>query len=55
MTGDRFLKEGLTMPEVLVGCRPVQIKIAVDDVDASVAFFVKKFDFHYYVVQRTNR
>ncbi len=50
---ERFLKEGITMPEVQSGCRPVQIKIAVNDVDAAVAFYTKAFGFHYDVVQRT--
>lgn len=51
----RFLQEGITMPALQVGCRPVQIKIAVDDVDASVAFYAKAFGLHYDVVQRTER
>jgi DNA-binding transcriptional MerR regulator len=48
----RFLEEGITMPARLAGCRPVQIKIAVDDVDAAVAFYVKAFGFRYDVVRR---
>lgn len=52
---DRFLQEGITMPALQVGCRPVQIKIAVDDVDASVAFYAKAFGLRYDVVQRTER
>jgi len=50
---DRFLKEGIMMPALQTGCRPVQIKIAVDDVDAAVAFYVKAFGFRYDVVRRT--
>ena len=50
---DRVIEQGMTMPAVQAGCRPVQIKIAVDDVDASVAFYVKAFGFRYDVVRRT--
>jgi DNA-binding transcriptional MerR regulator len=49
----RYLEEGIAMPASQAGCRPVQIKIAVDDLDASVAFYVKAFGFRYDVVQRT--
>ena len=42
---DRFLEEGITMPALPAGSRPSQIKIAVDDVDAAVAFYVKAFGF----------
>jgi DNA-binding transcriptional MerR regulator len=52
---DRFLEEGITMPAPSGGCRPVQIKIAVDDVDAAVAFYVKAFGFRYDVAQRTEQ
>jgi len=51
----RFAEEGMTMPAVQAGCRPAQIKIAVDDIDASVAFYVKAFGFRYDVVQRTEQ
>ena len=51
----RFAEEGMTMPAVQAGCRPAQIKIAVDDVDAPVAFYVKAFGFRYDVVQRTEQ
>jgi len=50
---DRFGQEGITMPAVQTGCRPAQIKIAVDDIDVSVAFYIKAFGFRYDVVQRT--
>jgi DNA-binding transcriptional MerR regulator len=50
---DRFLKEGITMPAPTAGCHPVQIKIAVNNVDAAVAFYVKAFGFRYDVAQRT--
>ena len=48
-----FVAEGITMPPVHTGCRPAQVKIAVDDVDSSVEFYVKAFGFRYDVVQRT--
>jgi predicted enzyme related to lactoylglutathione lyase len=50
---ERIVEEGMTMPAVQAGCRPAQIKIAVDDVDASAAFYTKAFSFRYDVVQRT--
>jgi DNA-binding transcriptional MerR regulator len=52
---DRFLQEGITMPELPAGSRPCQIKVAVDDVDAAVAFYVKAFGFHHEVVRRTEQ
>lgn len=52
---DRFLEEGITMPALQTGCRPVQIKVAVKDVDASVEFYAKAFGFHYDVARRTER
>jgi len=35
------------------GCRPVQIKIAVDDVPSSVAFYQEAFGLNYEVARRT--
>ena len=52
---DRFLQEGITMPALPAGSRPSQIKVAVDDVDAAVAFYVKAFGFRYEVVRRTEQ
>lgn len=52
---DRFAEEGVAMPAPLAACRPVQIKIAVEDVAASVAFYTKAFGFSYDVVQRTEQ
>jgi DNA-binding transcriptional MerR regulator len=52
---DRFIEEGITMPALLAGSRPSQLKIAVDDIDAAVAFYVKAFGFRYEVVQRTEQ
>src|ERR1700689_4420586 len=50
---DRFLQEGITMPALQTGCRPSQIKIAVDDIDAAVAFYAEAFGFRREVVRRT--
>jgi DNA-binding transcriptional MerR regulator len=50
---DRFLQEGITMPALQTGCRPSQIKIAVDDIDAAVAFYAEAFGFRNEVVRRT--
>lgn len=43
------------MPALQAGCRPCQIKIAVDDIDAAVVFYGKAFGFQQQVVQRTER
>ena len=50
---ERYIEKGIPMTEVQAVCRPVQIKIAVADVDAAVEFYVKAFGFSYDVVQRT--
>jgi DNA-binding transcriptional MerR regulator len=50
---DRFLQEGITMPALQTGCRPSQIKIAVADIDAAVAFYTEAFGFRSEVVRRT--
>jgi len=50
----RYLEKGLTMPAPQAGCRPVQIKIAVDDIDAAVAFYEKAFGFRYDTARRTS-
>ena len=50
---DRYLEKGLTMPVVQSGCRPVQIKIAVEDRESSVAFYEKAFGLDYKVARRT--
>jgi len=52
---NRFLEEGITMPAFKAGCRPSQIKIAVDDIDVAVAFYVKAFGFRHEVVRRTEQ
>jgi predicted enzyme related to lactoylglutathione lyase len=45
--------KGISMAPAL-GCRPVQIKTAVDDVDAAVTFYQQAFGFHYDVTRRTD-
>jgi DNA-binding transcriptional MerR regulator len=52
---DRFVKEGITMPEIPAGARPSQIKIAVDDIDAAAAFYARAFGFRQEVVRRTDQ
>ena len=52
---DRFLQEGITMPALAAGSRPSQLKIAVDDIDAAVAFYAKAFGFSHEVVRRTEQ
>lgn len=51
---DRLLKKGFTMSAPLSGCRPVQIKIAVDDRAASIAFYQAAFDLRYDVTRHTD-
>ena len=40
---------------VQTGCRPVQVGIGVDDLDASIAFYQRAFDFPYKVIRRTEQ
>jgi predicted enzyme related to lactoylglutathione lyase len=49
---DHYLEKGISMAPVS-GCRPVQLKIAVDDIDAAIAFYQRAFGFHYDVTRRT--
>ena len=49
---DLYLERGITMSPV-TGAFPVQLKLAVDDVDAAIAFYQKAFGFHYDVTRRT--
>jgi DNA-binding transcriptional MerR regulator len=51
---DRYLQEGITMPVVQAGCRPVQIKIAVEDSASSFAFYQEAFWLNYEVARRTD-
>lgn len=43
------------MSVVQVRCRPVQIKIAVDDLASSVAFYKEAFGLRYEVARRTEK
>ncbi len=36
------------------GTRPVQLKIAVDDIDEAISFYQQAFGFHYDVTRRTD-
>lgn len=49
---DRFIEKGLTV-STTTNARPVQLKLAVDDVDAAVTFYQRAFGFHYDVTRRT--
>ena len=49
---DQYLEKGITMSPTSTA-RPVQLKVAVDDVDAAIAFYQKAFGFHYDVTRRT--
>lgn len=51
---DRFQRKGTAMPAPLTGTRPAQIKIAVDDVATSRAFYQDAFGMRYEVVRRTD-
>jgi DNA-binding transcriptional MerR regulator len=50
---DRYLKEGLPMPTIQSGCRPVQIKLAVADRKKAVEFLQAAFGLRYTVIRRT--
>ena len=49
----RFIEKGFTVPEPQGGCRPVQIKIAVNDVDTAVTFYQQAFGLPHKVIRRT--
>ncbi len=49
---DHYLERGITMSPTTTA-RPVQLKVAVDDVDAAIAFYQNAFGFHYDVTRRT--
>jgi DNA-binding transcriptional MerR regulator len=52
---DRFTEKGLPMPQVVdSGCVPVQIKLAVSDAAAAVAFYRAAFGMEYEVTRRTD-
>ena len=50
---DRMLTKGPTVPTPLTGCHPVQIKLAVRDRKAAIAFYHDAFAMRYEVTQRT--
>jgi DNA-binding transcriptional MerR regulator len=50
---NRFQLKGTAMPAPLTGTRPAQIKIAVDDVATSRAFYQDAFGMRYDVIRRT--
>jgi predicted enzyme related to lactoylglutathione lyase len=50
---DRYLTEGITMRVPQTGCRPVQLKITVDDVPKAVEFYREAFGFRYDIARRT--
>jgi DNA-binding transcriptional MerR regulator len=50
---DYYLEKGLSMTPA-TGSRPVQLKIAVDDVDEAIVFYQKAFGFHYDITRRTD-
>jgi len=49
----RFIEKGITVPETQVGCRPVQIKIAVNDGDTAVTFYQQAFGLQHQIIRRT--
>ncbi|MGI8870515.1 MAG: VOC family protein [Mycobacteriales bacterium] len=49
----RLLERGMEMPAIPAGCHPVQIKLAVDDQQKSVAFYSAAFGLRYDVSRRT--
>jgi predicted enzyme related to lactoylglutathione lyase len=50
---DAYLEKGLSMNPV-TSTRPVQLKIAVDDVDEAIAFYQQAFGFRYDITRRTD-
>lgn len=48
-----YLEKGLSMTPT-TGSRPVQLKIAVHDLDEAIVFYQKAFGFHYDVTRRTD-
>jgi DNA-binding transcriptional MerR regulator len=50
---DYYLEKGLSVTPA-TDTRPVQLKIAVDDVDEAIAFYQRAFGFHYDVTRRTD-
>lgn len=50
---DYYLQRGLSMTPT-TATRPVQLKIAVDDIDEAISFYQQAFGFHYDVTRRTD-
>jgi DNA-binding transcriptional MerR regulator len=50
---DHYLEKGLSMTPAST-TRPVQLKIAVDDIDEAITFYQKAFGFHYDITRRTD-
>lgn len=50
---DYYLEKGLSVTPA-TNRRPVQLKIAVDDIDEAIAFYQKAFGFHYDITRRTD-
>jgi DNA-binding transcriptional MerR regulator len=50
---DYYLEKGLSMAPASA-TRPVQLKIAVDDIDEAIAFYQQAFGFHYDITRRTD-
>lgn len=50
---DYYLEKGLSMTPA-TSSRPVQLKIAVDDVDEAITFYQQAFGFHYDITRRTD-
>jgi DNA-binding transcriptional MerR regulator len=49
----RYIKKGIPMPVVQTGCRPVQLRVAVDDKPSAMAFHEIAFDLPIDVARRT--
>jgi DNA-binding transcriptional MerR regulator len=50
---DYYLEKGLSMTPA-TATRPVQLKIAVEDMDEAIGFYQRAFGFHYDVTRRTD-
>jgi DNA-binding transcriptional MerR regulator len=50
---NRYLNEGVAMPTVQSGCRPVQIMLAVDDAEKAIEFYKAAFGLRYDISRRT--
>lgn len=50
---NHFIEKGIAMPTSETTCRPVQLKIAVDDVVSARTFYEQAFGLRYQVIRRT--